>query len=66
MFYLSVLERCELAPDDTVFVGDSPQEDVIASTKLGIKSVFVDRKNIGGNYGQVFTVTDLCGLLNII
>lgn len=66
MFYLSVLERCGLAPDDTVFVGDSLQEDVIAPTKLGIKSVFVDRKNIGGNYGQVFTVTDLCGLLNII
>lgn len=64
-FYLRILEDIGCQPEEAVFVGDSPEEDVIAPGRLGMTTVFLDRKSAGGNHGQNYTFSDLSGLLRL-
>lgn len=61
-FYLRILADIGCAPQEAVFVGDSPREDIVAPGDLGITTVFIDRKRNGGNWGQTYTFSDLSGL----
>jgi len=45
-FYLSILRRIGMGPDDVLYVGDSPVEDVWGPGCIGIKSVWVNRKGL--------------------
>lgn len=65
-FYEKILKELCCASDEVLFVGDSPQEDIIAPSGLGIKTVFIDRKKCGTDYGQTYTIDDLYGLLKIV
>lgn len=64
-FYRRILDEIACSADEAVFVGDSGEEDVIAPKKVGMTTVWVDRKNKGGNFGQDYTVGNLLELTNI-
>ena len=64
-FYYRILDEIACSADEAVFVGDSGEEDVIAPKKVGMTTVWVDRKNKGGNFGQDYTVGNLSELLDI-
>lgn len=64
-FYCRILDEIACSADKAVFVGDSGEEDVIAPKKVGMTTVWVDRKNKGGNFGQDYTVGNLSELLDI-
>lgn len=55
-----------MLPQEVLFVGDSVTDDILGPKALGIKTVWVDRNGCGGDHGQDYTVTDLCGLKNVI
>lgn len=62
-FYTAILKENGLMPQDVLFVGDSITDDIRGPQSMGIKTVWIDRKGVGGEYGQDFTITDLSGLL---
>ncbi|MBQ8175841.1 MAG: HAD family hydrolase [Oscillospiraceae bacterium] len=64
-FYRRILDVIACSADEAVFVGDSGEEDVIVPKKVGVKTVLVDRKNKGDNFGQDYTVGNLSELLDI-
>lgn len=64
-FYRRILDEIACSADEAVFVGDSGEEDVIAPKKVGMTTVWVDRKNKGDNFGQDYTVGNLSELLDI-
>ncbi len=61
-FYRHILSDTGCDPREAVFVGDSPVEDVVAPGSLGMTTVFIDRKQTGGQWGQTYTFSDLSGL----
>lgn len=61
-FYRSILDEIGCEPSEAVFAGDSPEEDVAAPGKLGMTTVFIDRRNTGGQWGQDYTFAGLSGL----
>lgn len=65
-FYRRILADIGCAPEEAVFVGDSPEEDAAAPAALGMTSVFIDRRNTGGQWGQSYTFPDLSGLREVM
>lgn len=61
-FYRHILDDLGCSPGEAVFVGDSPEEDVIAPGRLGMTTVFIDRGHTGARWGQTHTFPDLSGL----
>ena len=45
-FYEVLLNEAALSPEEAVFVGDSPEEDIIGPQRTGMKTVFLNRKGI--------------------
>jgi HAD superfamily hydrolase (TIGR01549 family) len=43
--FLAVLERLEVEPEDTVMVGDSPEDDIEGARGLGMHAFLLDREN---------------------
>ena len=70
-FYEGILQKCDLKPDEVVFVGDSLVDDVWGPKQLGICTVLIDRNNlykknsIQPNY-VINKLLDLTGLLENI
>ena len=64
-FFTQILDDNRLSAHDVLFVGDSVTDDILGPKALGIKTVWIDRKGIGGNFGQDYTITDLNQLLNM-
>ncbi len=64
-FYRAMLADVGCSPEEALFVGDSPEEDVIAPGNVGMATMFLDRRGSGANHGQTFTSDDLTGLLQI-
>lgn len=60
-----ISERFDISAEEMIFVGDE-EKDIVVAKRFGCKSVFIDRKGRGGQFGQDFTVTDLNGLFDII
>ena len=66
LFFEKILEENDLRPQEVLFVGDSITDDILGPKALNIKTVWVDRVNNGGDFGQDYTVTDLNGLLEVL
>ena len=58
-FYRFILRKTGLSPEDVLFVGDSPADDVLGPRNAGMKTAWLDRKGAGGDFGQDLTIADL-------
>lgn len=63
-FFKMILEENSLSANDVLFVGDSITDDILGPKAIGIKTVWIDRKEDGGNFGQDYTISDLNGLFS--
>ena len=56
-FYLRLCERVGVAPEDVLYVGDSPEEDILGPKRVGMASAFVNRR--GAEIESSFPAPDL-------
>ena len=66
-FYLRILEYADLRPEETLFVGDSPVDDVKGPKSVGIAACLINRKAI--KYDGVcpdYEIRDMTQLIKII
>jgi len=63
--YLTPIKKWGLAPKDVLFVSDEIECDVEPATKLGIKSVLIDRENkyAGTGYAKISSLEEVKGIL---
>ena len=66
LFFEKILAQNDLRPQEVLFVGDSITDDILGPKALNIKTVWVDRDNKGGDFGQDYRVTDLNGLFGVV
>lgn len=62
-FFTHILDENGLSPQEVLFVGDSITDDVLGPKAASMKTVWIDRNELGGEFGQDFRITDLKGLL---
>ena len=62
-FITKILEDSGLLKNEVLFVGDSITDDILGPKAMGIKTVWIDRNGIGGDFGQDYTIADLNGLI---
>ncbi|MBI4328354.1 MAG: HAD family hydrolase [Chloroflexi bacterium] len=63
------LERLGIEPEQALFAGDSPTEDVVGATSVGIPTVWVNRSLADwplSDAHPTFEVPDLLGLVDIV
>lgn len=60
-----ISERFGIPADEMIFIGDE-EKDIVVAKRFGCKSVFIDRKGRGSQFGQDHTVTDLNGFLEVL
>lgn len=65
MGFRSLTDQLGVLLSDMIYVGDE-EKDIIGSNRLGIYSIYIDRKGTGNDYGQNMTITSLEELLDII
>ena len=65
LFFEKILAQNDLRPQEVLFVGDSITDDILGPKALNIKTVWVDRDNKGGDFGQDYRVTDLNGIWEV-
>ena len=65
LFFEKILAQNDLRPQEVLFVGDSITDDILGPKALNIKTVWVDRDNKGGDFGQDYRVKDLNGILEL-
>ncbi len=53
-----IAERFCIPAKEMIFIGDE-EKDILVAKRFGCKSVLIDRKGRGVQFGQDFTVTDL-------
>lgn len=63
-FFTKILADNSLSPHEVLFVGDSVTDDIMGPKAIGMKTVWIDRNGIGGDFGQDYTITDLNQLAN--
>ena len=66
LFFEKILAQNDLRPQEVLFVGDSITDDILGPKALNIKTVWVDRDNKGGDFGQDYRVKDLEGILEVL
>ncbi len=66
LFFEKILEENDLHPQEVLFVGDSITDDILGPKALNIKTVWVDRGNKGGDFGQDYTIADLNGIWEVM
>ena len=62
-FYTKILIDNALSVKDVLFVGDSITDDIMGPKAIGMKTIWIDRNRIGGDFGQDHTIADLNELL---
>ena len=62
-FFTKILSDNGLSAYEALFVGDSITDDIMGPKAIGIKTVWIDRKGIGGDFGQDYTISNLSELL---
>ncbi len=65
-FFQHILNDNSLLPDEVLFVGDNPRDDVQGPKRLGISTVLIDRSGSGDKYGQDYTISSMSELIDII
>ena len=65
-FYKKILQETGYTAEEVVFVGDSAEEDILVPTRLGMRTVLIDRKGIGTDCGQTYTFPNQNGLLSVL
>ena len=64
-FFATILQRLEVLPNETVFVGDHPHVDVEGAALVGIHAVLIDRKqrNVGAAPQRCEDLHEILGFL---
>lgn len=65
-FFSLILDANRLQPQEVVFVGDNPRDDVSGPKQLGIKTVLIDRNGGAKDFGQDYTISDINELIHIL
>ena len=68
-FYMRILEETGLRPEEAVFVGDSPVDDVLGPKSVGMKAAWINRNNRPFPEeipAPDYQLVDLNGLLSIL
>ena len=65
-FYTQIMEKLHCDASEVLFVGDSGAEDIAAPKRLGMRTVLIDRKQTGADFGQDHTLRDLSGLRGLL
>ena len=63
-FFTKILDDSALSANEVLFVGDSVTDDIMGPKAIGIKTVWIDRDGVGGDFGQDYTITNLNELIN--
>lgn len=58
-FFTQILDDSALSANEVLFVGDSVTDDIMGPKAIGIKTVWIDRDGVGGDFGQDYTITNL-------
>lgn len=59
--FMRVVNRLEISPEETIFIGDHPENDILAAQAIGMTGVWkrdVERLDLGADY----IVDDLAGI----
>lgn len=64
-FYLTILQSLGIKPDEALFVGDTPDNDVTGPQRVGMKACLINRKGIKYDVHPDYVITDLRGLYSI-
>ena len=62
-FFTQILADNGFSANEVLFVGDSITDDIMGPKAIGMKTVWIDRNRIGGDFGQDHTIADLNELL---
>lgn len=65
-FFTHILEENGLLPQEVLFVGDSITDDILGPKAVSMKTVWIDRNELGGEYGQDYRIIDLNELVRIV
>ncbi len=65
-FFQHILNDNALQPDEVLFVGDNPRDDILGPKLLGIRTALIDRNGDSGQHGQNYTIRSLNELIDII
>lgn len=60
-----ISEQFGINADEIIFIGDE-EKDIIVSKRFGCRSVLIDRKGRGAQFGQSYTIGDLNGIWEIL
>lgn len=60
--FLRALSKLHLKPEEAVYVGDHPVNDVIASRKIGMKGIWKEDKYYDASFEKDYSVKDLSEL----
>ena len=64
--FLEALERAEVKPEETIYVGDQPKSDVDGARAIGINPILMDRYGVYPNYDLAPRINSMEGLLKIV
>lgn len=64
--FLRALERLDVSPEESVYVGDHPENDVIAARNVGMNAVWKKDMFWGNPFTDKHVIDDLKELLHII
>ena len=62
-FFTQILADNDLSANEVLFVGDSITDDILGPKAIGMKTAWIDRNNVGGDFGQDYTISDLNELI---
>ena len=62
-FFTQILADNGLSANEVLFVGDSITDDIKGPKAIGMKTVWIDRNGVGGDFGQDYTISDLNELI---
>ena len=65
-FYRAILEAEGIRPEEAVFIGDSPAEDVQAPKELGMHAIWINRRKPSADYGQDAEIKSLLEIAGIV
>ena len=65
-FFTQILDDNGLSAQEVLFVGDSVTDDIMGPKAVGMKTVWIDRNSVGGDFGQDHAIADLSELIDIL